>query len=68
MNFVFFKRKSSIIKCSEIAAHSFSKEILGAKFLPNIYDYLYLIELGKISLDDFKKIIICLEQELNNML
>ena len=68
MNFVFFKRKSSIIKCSEIAAHSFSKEILGAKFLPNIYDYLYLIELGKISLDAFKKIIICLEQELNNML
>lgn len=68
MNFGFFKRESSIIKCSEIAAHSFSKEILGTRFLPNIYDYLYLIELGKISLDDFKKMITCLEQELDEKL
>lgn len=65
MNFGFFKRKSSIIKCSEIAAHSFSKEILGAKYLPNLYDYLYLIDMGKISIDEFKEMVICWEQELD---
>ncbi len=68
MNFGFLKRKASIIKCSEIAAHSFSKEILGANFLPNIYDYLYLIKLDKISLKDFRKMVTTWEQELDNKL
>ena len=51
------KRKSTILKTREIAAHSFCKEILKLKFHPKILDYIYLIEKEKIDLKEFKKYI-----------
>ncbi len=37
-----FKGSSHVTRCSEIAAHSFAKEMLGLPWLPNFYDYIYL--------------------------
>lgn len=48
-----FKRTAGILRCSEIAAHSFAKEFLGLDVLPNYYDYSYLIAGGKIRREDF---------------
>jgi len=44
-----FQRTSHIYKCGEIAAHAFAKELLGLPFLPNFYDYLYLMNTGKMT-------------------
>lgn len=66
MNFGFFKNKATITKCSEIAAHSFCKEVLGLKYLPNIYDYLYLIELGQITFTDFKEMVFSWKKTMEN--
>lgn len=60
----FYKKKATILKCSEIAAHMFCKELLGLKYLPNFYDYLYLIDSGKTSLKNFEMLIDSLEKEL----
>lgn len=48
------RKKSSVLKCSEIAAHKFCKDLLGLKYMPNIYDYLYLVEIGEMSLEEFR--------------
>ncbi len=48
-----FTRKARIQRCSEIAANSFAKELLQLKELPNVYDYIYLINSGKISKEQF---------------
>lgn len=40
--FFSFSGHSHVIRCSEIAAHSFAKEMLGLPWLPNFYDYIYL--------------------------
>ncbi|TGY43389.1 hypothetical protein E5347_00855 [Clostridium sartagoforme] len=56
------KRKSSILKTREIAAHSFCKELLNLKFHPKLMDYLFLIETKKVDKNDFKRYI----TELNN--
>ena len=49
-----FQRKSHINRCGEIAAHAFAKELLGLPCLPNLYDYLYLIETEKMKRADFE--------------
>ncbi len=49
MHLPFFTRKARIQRCSEVAAHSFTKELLGLKELPNVYDYIYLINSGKMK-------------------
>ncbi|MEF2968208.1 hypothetical protein V3851_20460 [Paenibacillus sp. M1] len=41
-----FAKTSTVVKCSEIAAHAFCKEIIGLPFLPNLLDYMYLIHTG----------------------
>lgn len=56
------KRKSSILKTREIAAHSFCKELLNLKFHPKLMDYLFLIETKRLDKNDFKRYI----AELNN--
>ena len=48
-----FTRKARILRCSEIAANSFAKELLQLKELPNVYDYIYLINSGKMSKEQF---------------
>ena len=48
------KRKSTILKVREIAAHAFCKELLNLNFHPKILDYIYLIENKKIDLIEFR--------------
>lgn len=47
------KRSAGILRCSEIAAHAFAKEMTGIAVLPNYYDYTYLIANGKLRREDF---------------
>lgn len=47
------KRRAHINRCSEIAAHAFAKELLDLPFLPNFYDYRYLIDTGAMTQADF---------------
>lgn len=49
-----FTRTGHIQKCSEIAAHAFAKELLGLPYLPNAYDYFYLIHTGKLTEEEFR--------------
>lgn len=51
MKLPLFARKAKITRCSEIAAHAFTKEMLGLGQLPNLYDYLYLISKGELPKD-----------------
>lgn len=50
----FYTKRSSVVKCSEIAAHAFCKEITGLTYLPNLLDYVYLIENKTMSIEQFK--------------
>lgn len=47
------RRKAGVLRCSEIAAHAFAKELLGLSVLPNYYDYTYLIAEGKLGEEEF---------------
>ena len=47
------KIERSINRCSEIAAHGFAKELLQLEELPNIYDYIYLINSGQMKQEHF---------------
>ncbi|AOT69286.1 hypothetical protein [Geosporobacter ferrireducens] len=47
----FFTRKANISRCSEIAAHAFSKQMLGLEYMPNIYDYIYLMHTKQLPPD-----------------
>jgi len=55
MKLPFFTRKAYINRCSEIAAHAFTKELLGLEHLPNLYDYYYLMNSGQMKQSDFDK-------------
>ncbi|MBJ9989816.1 hypothetical protein [Paenibacillus sp. S28] len=46
-------KRSSVVQCSEIAAHAFCKEMMGLPFLPNVLDYAFLIQTGSLSEEDF---------------
>ncbi len=59
-------RRARIGRCSEIAAHAFAKDLLGLPVLPNFYDYLYLIGVGKMRVDGFNQKITGLRQRLHN--
>lgn len=47
------KRTGGILRCSEIAAHAFAKELTGIPVLPNYFDYAYLMAEGKLLEEDF---------------
>ncbi len=47
--FLNFRRMSCINYTSEVAAHAFTKELLGIPHLPNLYDYVYLLSTGKMT-------------------
>jgi hypothetical protein len=52
-----WKRYGHINRCSEIAAHAFAKEFLKLPYLPNAYDYFYLIRTGKMTETEFREIL-----------
>ena len=47
------RRNAGILRCSEIAAHAFAKEMTGLEILPNYYDYTWLMAGGKLRREDF---------------
>ncbi|MFR2853730.1 hypothetical protein [Hungatella sp.] len=47
------RRQAGILRCSEIAAHAFAKEMMGLEILPNYYDYTWLMAGGKLRREDF---------------
>lgn len=53
----FFTRKAHINRCSEIAAHAFAKEMTGIEYLPNIYDYIYLMNTSSFARKNFDEMI-----------
>lgn len=57
-SFFGLQRKAHINRCGEIAAHAFAKELLVLPFLPNFYDYRYLIDTGAMNQNDFDNLII----------
>jgi hypothetical protein len=61
----FITKKAYINRCSEIAAHAFTKELLGLEHLPNLYDYYYLINSGQMKQVDFEQMIKKKEELLN---
>ncbi|MDF2887943.1 MAG: hypothetical protein K0R23_2328 [Lacrimispora sp.] len=58
------KIERSINRCSEIAAHAFAKEMLQLEELPNVYDYLFLINSGQMKQDHFFEMIQSYEKML----
>lgn len=51
----FYTRWSGVMKCSEIAAHAFCKEVMGLPYLPNLLDYVYLVKSGSMSAEQFQQ-------------
>ncbi|MEG0367059.1 MAG: hypothetical protein RR585_09505, partial [Coprobacillus sp.] len=58
------KLYSTVMSTCEIAAHAFAKELLGLKFLPNLFDYFLLVEHGEMSLDEFEMLLKQWEDEI----
>lgn len=56
-DFKLFTRSAHVRRCEEIAAHAFAKELLNLSVLPNYYDYLYLIDCGKMTQISFDNMI-----------
>lgn len=54
LNLKFCARRAHVRRCEEVAAHAFAKELLALPVLPNYYDYLYLIDCGKLTRFQFE--------------
>lgn len=50
-----YTKRSTVVQCSEIAAHAFCKELLGLPCLPNLLDYAYLIGGQKLQPEAFEQ-------------
>ncbi|WP_018752422.1 hypothetical protein [Paenibacillus sanguinis] len=50
-----FRRKATVLQTSEIAAHTFCKEMLGLPYLPSLLDHMYLIQTGEIKVEQFAR-------------
>lgn len=48
-------RKAGIRRTSEIAAYAFAKQLLNLEYLPNYFDYQYLLKVNQLKLDDIKE-------------
>lgn len=46
------ERKSRVMRTSEIAAHRFAEQMLSLPWMPNFYDYIYLVRTKKLREDD----------------
>lgn len=56
LSFLGLHRKAQINRCSEVAAHKFAKELLHLPYLPNLYDYLYLMNTKKMERAAFEQL------------
>ena len=56
-SFLGYDRKGNILRCSEIAAHAFAKELMQLPVLPNYYDYVYLINEKRMSREEFREML-----------
>jgi hypothetical protein len=65
MRLPFYTKKVHINRCSEIAAHAFTKQFLKLEELPNLYDYYYLINSGKMKKSSFDEMLQSYEQLLS---
>lgn len=61
------QRKAAIQTASEIAAHKFSKDLGGLPYLGNYYDYLYLVQTGKLQSQTLKASLKVLAQEYQSL-
>ncbi|MGV2881713.1 hypothetical protein JI735_00300 [Paenibacillus sonchi] len=61
-----FRIRASVTKTSEIAAHAFSRHLLGLPYLPNLLDYAHMIHSGALSREDFWKLVEDWSAELDN--
>lgn len=52
--FLDLKKTAHVRRCEEIAAHAFAKAFLDLPYLPNFYDYCYLITTGKMTQEAFQ--------------
>ncbi|MFL1677020.1 hypothetical protein [Paenibacillus dendritiformis] len=50
-----YTKRSSIVKCSEIAAHAFCKTMLGLPCLPNALDYAFLVQTGAMEAGELRR-------------
>lgn len=48
-------RQARIMRCGEVAAHAFAKEVLALSFLPNLTDYLYFVATKKWTEKDLNE-------------
>lgn len=48
-----FRRRSTVLQTSEIAAHAFCKTLLGLPCLPSLLDNIYLIQTGALKAERF---------------
>ena len=49
-----FSRKAKISRTSEVAANAFAKKFLKLKYLPNYFDYQYLLTTHQMTESDFE--------------
>lgn len=57
MRLLGLKRRARINRCSEVAAHAFAKQLLNLPVFPNYYDYMYLINTGKMEQKSFENML-----------
>ncbi|CAH8772917.1 hypothetical protein [Paenibacillus dendritiformis] len=50
-----YTKRSTIVKCSEIAAHAFCKTMLGLPCLPNALDYAFLVQTGAMDAGELRR-------------
>lgn len=50
-----YTKRSSVVQCSEIAAHAFCREVTGLPCLPNLLDYAYLIGEKQMQAEAFEQ-------------
>ncbi|MBG9793305.1 hypothetical protein ABD76_12675 [Paenibacillus dendritiformis] len=50
-----YTKRSSIVKCSEIAAHAYCKTMLNLPVLPNALDYAFLVETGAMDAAELRR-------------
>lgn len=53
--FLMFSQKVHIRRTSEIAANAFAKYLLNLKYLPNFYDYQYLLDSKQMSIREIEE-------------
>ncbi|MDG0873994.1 hypothetical protein L5D93_16730 [Paenibacillus thiaminolyticus] len=50
-----YTKRSSVVKCSEIAAHAFCKTMLNLPCMPNALDYAFLVQTGELDAGELRR-------------